>query len=124
MRRSKTKKKQKNTPLPLLKSLKQKQGIGGKSTLLSMTIPSSQHTVIFVIAPLIKKNVKTHLDRLLTIFSDTAPNSKFIELDEYYDNSEDYRTIMRVLQKASSDKQLRGNLDLEQYAWVLGQLSF
>ncbi|MBQ3657862.1 MAG: hypothetical protein II956_13655 [Bacteroidales bacterium] len=82
------------------------------------------HTVIFVIAPLIKKNVKTHLDRLLTIFSDTAPNSKFIELDEYYDNSEDYRTIMRVLQKASSDKQLRGNLDLEQYAWVLGQLSF
>jgi len=28
-----------------------------------------------------------------------------------------YRTIMRVLQKASSDKQLRGNLDLEQYAW-------
>ena len=72
----------------------------------------------------IKKNVKTHLDRLLTIFSDTAPNSKFIELDEYYDNSEDYRTIMRVLQKASSDKQLRGNLDLEQYAWVLGQLSF
>ena len=51
------------------------------------------HTVIFVIAPLIKKNVKTHLDRLLTIFSDTAPNSKFIELDEYYDNSEDYRPL-------------------------------
>lgn len=75
------------------------------------------HTVTFVIAPLTKKNVKTHLDRLLTIFSDTAPNSKFIELDEYYDDSEDYRTIMRVLQKASSDKQLRGNLDLEQYAW-------
>ena len=33
-------------PLPLLKSLKQKQGIGGKSTLLSMTIPSSQHTTL------------------------------------------------------------------------------
>jgi hypothetical protein len=75
------------------------------------------HTVTFVIAPLTKKNVKTHLDKLLTIFSDTAPNSKIIELDEYYDDSEDYRTIMRVLQKASSDKQLRGNLDLEQYAW-------
>ena len=75
------------------------------------------HTVTFVIAPLTKKNVKTHLDKLLTIFSETEPNSKIIELDEYYDDSEDYRTIMRVLQKASSDKQLRGNLDLEQYAW-------
>ena len=75
------------------------------------------HTVTFVIAPLTKKNVKTHLDKLLTIFSDTEPNSQVIELDEYYDDSEDYRTIMRVLQKASSDKQLRGNLDLEQYAW-------
>ncbi|MBQ3655245.1 MAG: hypothetical protein II956_00160 [Bacteroidales bacterium] len=75
------------------------------------------HTVTFVIAPLTKKNVKTHLDKLLTIFSDTEPNSQVIELDEYYDDSEDYRTIMRVLQKASADKQLRGNLDLEQYAW-------
>ena len=75
------------------------------------------HTVTFVIAPLTKKNVKTHLDKLLTIFSDTEPNSKVIELDEYYDDSEDYRTIMRVLQKASADKQLRGDLDLEQYAW-------
>ncbi len=75
------------------------------------------HTITFVIAPLTKKNVKTHLDRLLTIFSDTAPNSQFIELDEYYDDSDDYRTIMRVLQKASADKQLRGDLDLEQYAW-------
>ena len=75
------------------------------------------HTVTFVIAPLTKKNVKTHLDKLLTIFSDTAPNSQIIELDEYYDDSEDYRTIMRVLQKASADKQLRGDLDLEQYAW-------
>ena len=75
------------------------------------------HTVTFVIAPLTKQNVKTHLDRLLTIFSDTTPNSQFIEVDEYYDDSDDYRTIMRVLQKASSDKQLRGNLDLEQYTW-------
>ncbi|MBR4265305.1 MAG: hypothetical protein IKQ46_04525 [Bacteroidales bacterium] len=75
------------------------------------------HTVTFVIAPLTKKNVKTHLDKLLTIFSETTPNSQIIELDEYYDDSEDYRTIMRVLQKASADKQLRGNLDLEQYAW-------
>ena len=75
------------------------------------------HTVTFVIAPLTKKNVKTHLDKLLTIFSDTAPNSQIIELDEYYDDSEDYRTIMRVLQKASADKQLRGDLDLEQYVW-------
>ena len=75
------------------------------------------HTVTFVIAPLTKQNVKTHLDRLLTIFSDTAPNSQLIELDEYYDDSDDYRTIMRVLQKASADKQLRGDLDLEQYAW-------
>ena len=32
------------TPLPLLKTLKQKQGIGGKSKLLSMTSPPSQHT--------------------------------------------------------------------------------
>ena len=75
------------------------------------------HTVTFVIAPLTKQNVQTHLDRLLTIFSDTAPNSQLIELDEYYDDSDDYRTIMRVLQKASADKQLRGDLDLEQYAW-------
>ncbi len=75
------------------------------------------HTVTFVIAPLTKKNVKTHLDRLLTIFSDITPNSQEIELDEYYDDSEDYRTLMRALQKASADKQLRGNLDLEQFAW-------
>ena len=75
------------------------------------------HTVTFVIAPLTKKNVKTHLDRLLTIFSDITPNSQEIELDEYYDDSEDYRTLMRALQRASADKQLRGNLDLEQFAW-------
>ena len=76
------------------------------------------HTVTFVIAPLTKKNVKTHLDRLLSIFSDCEPNKEEIEIDEYFDDSDDYRTLMKALQKASVDKQLRGNLELEQYEWA------
>jgi hypothetical protein len=76
------------------------------------------HTVTFVIAPLTKKNVKTHLDRLLSIFSDCEPNKQEIEIDEYFDDSDDYRTLMKALQKASVDKQLRGNLELEQYEWA------
>ena len=76
------------------------------------------HTVSFVIAPLTKKNVKTHLDRLLSIFSDCEPNKEEIEIDEYFDDSDDYRTLMKALQKASVDKQLRGNLELEQYEWA------
>jgi hypothetical protein len=76
------------------------------------------HTVSFVIAPLTKNNVKTHLDRLLSIFSDCGPNKKEIEIDEYFDDSDDYRTLMKALQKASVDKQLRGNLELEQYEWA------
>jgi hypothetical protein len=76
------------------------------------------HTVTFVIAPLTKKNVKTHLDKLLTIFSDCEPNKQEIEVDEYFDDSDDYRTLMKALQKASVDKQLRGNLELEQYEWA------
>ncbi|MCR4559216.1 MAG: hypothetical protein K5685_03995 [Bacteroidales bacterium] len=76
------------------------------------------HTVTFVIAPLTKKNVKTHLDRLLSIFSDCEPNNEEIEIDEYFDDSDDYRTLMKALQKASVDKQLRGNLELEQYEWA------
>jgi hypothetical protein len=76
------------------------------------------HTVTFVIAPLTKKNVKTHLDRLLSIFGDCEPNKQEIEIDEYFDDSDDYRTLMKALQKASVDKQLRGNLELEQYEWA------
>ena len=75
------------------------------------------HTVTFVIAPLTKKNVKTHLDRLLSIFSECEPNKEEIEVDEYFDDSDDYRTLMKALQKASVDQQLRGNLELEQYEW-------
>ena len=76
------------------------------------------HTVTFVIAPLTKQNVKTHLDRLLSIFSDCEPNKEEIEIDEYFNDSDDYRTLMKALQKASVDKQLRGNLELEQYEWA------
>ena len=75
------------------------------------------HTVTFVVAPLTKKNVKTHLDRLLSIFSECEPNKEEIEIDEYFDDSDDYRTLMKALQKASVDQQLRGNLELEQYEW-------
>lgn len=77
------------------------------------------HKITFVIAPLTKKNVKTHLDKLLSIFSECDPYNpqRMIEIDEFFDDSDDYRTIMKALQKASVDAQLRGNLDLEQYAY-------
>jgi len=55
---------------------------------------------------------------LLSIFSDCEPNKEEIEIDEYFDDSDDYRTLMKALQKASVDKQLRGNLELEQYEWA------
>jgi len=77
------------------------------------------HRVTFVIAPLTKKNVKTHLDKLLTIFSECDPKNPqhMIDIDEFYDDSDDYRILMKALEKASADKQLRGNLSLEQHAW-------
>ncbi|MCQ2974070.1 MAG: hypothetical protein MJ211_04595 [Bacteroidales bacterium] len=77
------------------------------------------HKITFVIAPLTKNNVKTHLDRLLTIFCECNPNNPQheIEIDEYFDDSEDYKILIQALQKASGDKQLQGNLNLEQHAW-------
>lgn len=77
------------------------------------------HKVTFVIAPLTKQNVQTKLDKLLSIFSecDRYNPKKIVEIDEFLDNSDEYRTVMRALQKASSDPQLRGNLSLEQHAW-------
>ncbi|MCQ2974069.1 MAG: hypothetical protein MJ211_04590, partial [Bacteroidales bacterium] len=77
------------------------------------------HKITFVIAPLTKNNVKTHLDKLLTIFCECNPQDpkQEIEIDEYFDDSEDYKILIKALQKASGDKQLQGNLSLEQYAW-------
>ncbi|MCQ2975926.1 MAG: hypothetical protein MJ211_14090 [Bacteroidales bacterium] len=77
------------------------------------------HKITFVIAPLTKNNVKTHLDRLLTIFCECNPQDpkQEIEIDEYFDDSEDYKILIKALQKASGDKQLQGNLSLEQHAW-------
>ncbi|MBO7143571.1 MAG: hypothetical protein J6W13_01910 [Salinivirgaceae bacterium] len=75
------------------------------------------HDVIIVQIPHLSQKPKNHLESLLSIFDQTQiidpKNPVFINLDENKDMSDDYQTLVKNLLIATSDEDVRGQVDFE-----------
>lgn len=61
---------------------------------------------------------RKHLDKLLSIFDQRQiidkNDPKFVNLDEFRDSSDDYKTLVTRLYKATMDEDMRGKIDHEE----------
>ena len=76
------------------------------------------HDLYIVQIPHLSDKPKKHVEKLLSIFDQRQvidkDNPKFVNIDEDKDSSEDYKTLITRLYKATVDEDMRGKIEFEE----------
>lgn len=76
------------------------------------------HDLYIIQIPHLDPKPRKHLDKLLSIFDQRQiidkNDPKFVNLDEFRDSSDDYKTLVTRLYKATMDEDMRGKIDHEE----------
>ena len=76
------------------------------------------HDLYIVQIPHLADKPKKHVEKLLSIFDQRQiidkDNPKYINIDEDKDSSEDYKTLITRLYKATVDEDMRGKIEFEE----------
>ena len=76
------------------------------------------HDLYIVQIPHLSDKPKKHVEKLLSIFDQRQvidkSNPKFVNIDEDKDSSEDYKTLITRLYKATVDEDMRGKIEFEE----------
>ena len=76
------------------------------------------HDLYIVQIPHLADKPKKHVEKLLSIFDQRQiidkDNPRYINIDEFKDSSDDYKTLITRLYKATVDEDMRGKIEFEE----------
>lgn len=76
------------------------------------------HDLFIIQIPHLDPKPRKHLDKLLSIFDQRQiidkNDPRFVNIDEFKDSSDDYKTLVTRLYKATLDEDMRGKIDHEE----------
>ena len=76
------------------------------------------HDLFIVQIPHLADKPKRHIEKLLSIFDQRQiidkDNPRYVNIDEFRDSSDDYKTLITRLYKATVDEDMRGKIEFEE----------